>query len=62
MNLIVSAEELMEAAKCASRMTSYADPEETLLITSLTASNGTPIRLILDRHSLKKSIEPDDSS
>ncbi|QNK41540.1 hypothetical protein [Caproicibacter fermentans] len=62
MDLIVTADELMEAARCASRMTGYADPDERLIITCLTADNGTQIRLILDRSCLKKNIVPDDSS
>ena len=49
MNLIVTAEELMEAAQCACRMTGYAKPDDHLLITRLTAEDGTPVRLVLDR-------------
>lgn len=49
MNLIVTAEELMEAAQCACRMTGYAKPDDHLLITRLTAGDGTPVRLVLDR-------------
>lgn len=62
MDLIVTSEELMAAARCACRMTSYAEPDETLLITSLTARDGTAVRLILDQHCLKKDVGLHDSS
>lgn len=57
MDLTVTEKDLIEAAQCAHRMTGYADPDERLLITRLTSDNGTPIRLILDRHCLKKYID-----
>lgn len=56
-DLIVTDNELMKAAWCACHMTDYADPEDRLLITRLTAENGMTIRLILDRHCLKKHID-----
>ncbi len=61
-DLIVTVNELTEAALCACRMAGYANPEEKLLITLLTAADGTPIRLILDRRCLPPEVKPHDTS
>jgi urease accessory protein UreH len=55
MDLIVTAEELMEAAQCACRMTGYAKPDDNLLITRLTAEDGTQVRLFFGQALLRAS-------
>lgn len=62
MDLIVTVNELTEAALCACRMTDYAKPEEKLLITRLTSADGTLVRLILDRRCLPPEVKPHDTS
>jgi len=48
-NIAVTPQQLMELSECSQRMTSYADPNGSLLITVISSQQGVPVRLILDR-------------
>ena len=44
----VTCQRLMKIAECSCRMTEYADPGGSRLITVIDGQDGTPIRLVLD--------------
>ena len=48
-NITVTPQQLLELAECSQRMTSYADPNGSLLITVISSQQGEPVRLILDK-------------
>ena len=45
----VTCQRLMSIAECSCRMTGYAEPDGSRLITIMTGEDGTPVRLVLDR-------------
>lgn len=49
-NITVTPQQLLELAECSQRMTSYADPNGSLLITITSSQEGEPVRFILDKH------------
>ena len=50
----VTCRELTELADCGRRMTRYADPDGPRLISVLSGSGDTPVRLELDRQCIEK--------
>lgn len=45
----VTCQKLMTIAECSCRMTEYAEPDGSRLITIMDGQDGTPVRLVLDR-------------
>lgn len=63
MDIIITSEDLIRITRCARRMTDCADPAGSLLITRLTGTDGTPVRLILDKRCIRgEAAGPYDSS
>lgn len=58
--ITVTCQRLMSLAECSCRMTEYADPGGSRLITTINGQDGTPIRLELDPQCIFNSCQQSD--
>lgn len=61
MDIVITSDDLSQLAHCARRMTRYAAPSDTLIIAYLNGTDGTSVRLVLDRQCLAQQ-QPHDTS